>query len=149
MATSTLGARQAKSAELVRLVPKHHTLVCLSHWLNVPLLLGLIASGLSIYWAAPVFQHPPDPVTQSRDYLVDLGTFLAQALHERWRMIAAVVEGREEPRLAFEDGAVGAQAALAQERAEHPPVVGKGRVDRLRRRSPQNGLAVARRLHQR
>ena len=83
MAASTLVARQTKSKELVRLVAKHHALVRLSHWVNVPLLLGLIASGLSIYWAAPVFQHQPDPVTQSRDYLVDLGTFLARALHDR------------------------------------------------------------------
>lgn len=55
-----------------RVVVKHHPLVRISHWINVPLLLGLIASGLSIYWAAPVFTHPRDPVTQSRDYLVDL-----------------------------------------------------------------------------
>lgn len=53
-------------------VRKHHALVRLSHWLNVPLLLGLVASGLSIYWASPVFLHARDPVTHSRDYLVDL-----------------------------------------------------------------------------
>ena len=47
----------------VRVVHKHHALVRLSHWINVPLLLGLIASGLSIYWAAPVFMHARDPVT--------------------------------------------------------------------------------------
>src|SRR5262247_45652 len=63
----------------MRVVPKHHGLVRLSHWVNVPLLLGLIASGLSIYWAAPVFHHPPDPVTGSRDYLRDLG--IALRLH--------------------------------------------------------------------
>ncbi len=40
----------------VRVVPKHHALVRWSHWLHVPLLLGLLASGLSIYWAAPVFR---------------------------------------------------------------------------------------------
>lgn len=34
---------------------KHHALVRLSHWLNVPILFALIASGLSIYWASPVF----------------------------------------------------------------------------------------------
>ncbi|TMQ69466.1 MAG: cytochrome b/b6 domain-containing protein, partial [Candidatus Eisenbacteria bacterium] len=45
------------SQPTVRIVPKHHALVRLSHWVNVPLLLGLIASGLAIYWAAPVFTH--------------------------------------------------------------------------------------------
>jgi len=87
-----------------RVVVKHHALVRLSHWLNIPLLLGLIASGLSIYWASPVYEHPPDPVTRSTDYLADivrigasvdpggwvydrigLGTFrLAQALRIHW-----------------------------------------------------------------
>jgi thiosulfate reductase cytochrome b subunit len=54
-------------------VRKHHPLVRLSHWLNLPILLGLIASGLSIYWAAPVFTHPPDPSNGSREYLRDIG----------------------------------------------------------------------------
>lgn len=71
-----------KSAEVVRVVPKHHALVRLTHWANVPLLAGLIASGLAIYWAAPVFVHARDPVTQSRDYLVDLGGAIARALHD-------------------------------------------------------------------
>src|SRR5437870_6735115 len=57
----------------VRVVPKHHALVRLTHWLNVPLLLGLIASGLSIYWAAPVFEHEESPVTRSTDYIADIG----------------------------------------------------------------------------
>jgi thiosulfate reductase cytochrome b subunit len=61
-------------------VRRHHALVRLAHWVNVPLLLGLIASGLSIYWAAPVFTHPPDAVTGSRDYLVDAGRAVAGAL---------------------------------------------------------------------
>src|ERR1700693_1365406 len=55
-----------------RVVVKHHALVRLSHWLNIPLLLGLIASGLSIYWASPVYERPPDPVTRRTDYLADL-----------------------------------------------------------------------------
>jgi len=77
--------RAAPSAaqETARVVRKHHGLVRLSHWANVPLLLGLIASGLSIYWAAPVFHHPPDPMTGSRDYLKDLGAAVAGALHDR------------------------------------------------------------------
>jgi thiosulfate reductase cytochrome b subunit len=66
----------------VRVVPKHHTLVRLTHWVNVPVLLGLIATGLAIYWAAPVFVHPRDPVTGSRDYLLDLGAAIAALLHD-------------------------------------------------------------------
>ena len=57
---------------------KHHALVRLSHWLNVPILLALIESGLSIYWASPVFTHKPDPVTHSRDYLSDFGIAIAR-----------------------------------------------------------------------
>ena len=56
-----------------RVVVKHHALVRLSHWLNVPLLFGLIASGLSIYWAAPVYEHAASPVTRSTDYIADIG----------------------------------------------------------------------------
>jgi thiosulfate reductase cytochrome b subunit len=56
-----------------RVVVKHHALVRLSHWMNVPLLLGLIASGLSIYWAAPVYEHAANPTTHSTDYLADIG----------------------------------------------------------------------------
>jgi len=59
-------------------VVKHHALVRLSHWLNVPILFGMIVSGLSIYWASPVFLHKPDPVTHSRDYLADLGIAIAR-----------------------------------------------------------------------
>ena len=67
----------------MRIVRKHHALVRLSHWLNVPLLLGMIASGLSIYWAAPVFRHPPDSITGSRDYVADAGVAIAGVLHDR------------------------------------------------------------------
>lgn len=67
----------------IRVVRKHHTLVRLSHWGNVPLLLGLIASGLSIYWAAPVFQHTPDPATRSRDYVADAGVAIARVTNDR------------------------------------------------------------------
>jgi thiosulfate reductase cytochrome b subunit len=54
-------------------VKKHHPLVRISHWLNVVILTGLVMSGLSIYWASPVFQHAPSPRTGSRDYVADLG----------------------------------------------------------------------------
>lgn len=33
----------------------HHALVRITHWLMLPVLIGLIMSGLSIYWAAPVY----------------------------------------------------------------------------------------------
>ncbi len=36
----------------VVVVRRHHLLVRCSHWLNVPILLGLILSGMSIYWAS-------------------------------------------------------------------------------------------------
>jgi thiosulfate reductase cytochrome b subunit len=61
-------------------VIKHHALVRLSHWLNVPILFAMIVSGLSIYWASPVFVHKPDPITHSRDYLADLGIAIARLI---------------------------------------------------------------------
>jgi thiosulfate reductase cytochrome b subunit len=60
----------------VRVVWRHHLLVRLSHWLNVPLLIGLVLSGMSIYWAAPVFQHQADPRTGIFDPLADVGVWL-------------------------------------------------------------------------
>src|SRR5438309_8655149 len=50
----------------VLVVRKHHFLVRWSHWLDVPILLGLILSGISIYWASPIYQHKPDPNTGKR-----------------------------------------------------------------------------------
>src|SRR5258705_50870 len=52
----------------VRLARKHHLLVRASHWLNVLLLAGLIVSGISIYWASPIYQHGPDLQTGNSDY---------------------------------------------------------------------------------
>ena len=66
----------------VRVVRKHHALVRLAHWANVPVVLGLLGTGLAIYWAAPVFVHPRDPVTGSHDYLLDLGLAIANLLHD-------------------------------------------------------------------
>jgi len=60
----------------VRLARKHHLLVRLSHWLNVPLLVGLIVSGISIYWASPIYRHSPDPQTGNTDYFGDAGVWL-------------------------------------------------------------------------
>ena len=70
-AATTTNQRSPTSTPLKRsgviVVKKHHLLVRLSHWLNVPLLLGLILSGISIYWASPIYQHNPDPKTGNFD----------------------------------------------------------------------------------
>ncbi|MGA8530605.1 MAG: hypothetical protein WB622_12885, partial [Acidobacteriaceae bacterium] len=61
---------------LVRIVRKHHLLVRWSHWLNIPILLGLILSGMAIYWASPVYQHTPDPQTGNFDDMADIGIWI-------------------------------------------------------------------------
>ena len=43
MATTTLGAVPA--AETVPVVRKHHWMVRVTHWANIPILTGLIISG--------------------------------------------------------------------------------------------------------
>lgn len=60
----------------VLVVKRHHVLVRCSHWLNVPLLLGLVLSGISIYWSSPVYQHKPDPVTGNFDVAADIGNWI-------------------------------------------------------------------------
>src|SRR3984893_17442680 len=60
----------------VLVVKRHHVLVRWSHWLNVPLLLGLILSGISIYWSSPIYQHKPDPVTGNFDVAADIGIWI-------------------------------------------------------------------------
>src|SRR6201997_369362 len=60
----------------VLVVKRHHALVRWSHWLNVPLLLGLILSGISIYWASPIYQHKPDPSTGNFDVAADVGIWI-------------------------------------------------------------------------
>jgi thiosulfate reductase cytochrome b subunit len=60
----------------VLVVHKHHLLVRCSRWLNVPILLGLILSGVSIYWESPVYQHKPDAVSGNVDPLADIGTWI-------------------------------------------------------------------------
>jgi thiosulfate reductase cytochrome b subunit len=60
----------------VLVVKRHHVLVRLSHWLNVPLLLGLVLSGISIYWSSPIYQHKPDPVTGNFDVGADIGIWI-------------------------------------------------------------------------
>ncbi len=83
MSSTAVAARPAAPEATVRIVRRHHALVRLAHWLHVPLLLLLAASGLSIYWAAPVFQHAPGPGVAHRDWLLAAGRWIADALHDR------------------------------------------------------------------
>lgn len=69
--TSTLPYQQH-----VLVVKRHHFLVRCSHWLNVPILLGLILSGISIYWASPIYQHKPDATTGNFDVAADIGIWI-------------------------------------------------------------------------
>lgn len=85
MSVTPAPAAPAAAPATVRVVRKHHGLVRLSHWANVPLLAGLVASGLSIYWAAPVFTHPFDPALGTRDGLADASVWIARALHDTAR----------------------------------------------------------------
>lgn len=56
-------------------VVQHHALVRISHWANIPILLMMILSGLSIYWASPVAVHAPDPRTGNRDWFGDVSAW--------------------------------------------------------------------------
>src|SRR5246127_5439692 len=76
-ATTTLPEKRG-----VLVARKHHLLVRWSHWLNVPILLGLILSGISIYWASPIYQHKPDPVSGNFDVAADIGIWLCA--HVTW-----------------------------------------------------------------
>jgi len=73
---SPVAAGVSAKETTVPVIRKHHLLVRWSHWLNVPILLGLILSGMSIYWASPVYQHNPDPSTGNVDYVADIGTWI-------------------------------------------------------------------------
>jgi thiosulfate reductase cytochrome b subunit len=81
---SVISSPAARTAppDTVRVARKHHGLVRLAHWVDVPLLAGLVASGLSIYWAAPVFRHALDPSTGTRDWLGTASVWIARALHD-------------------------------------------------------------------
>jgi hypothetical protein len=78
MGYSTLSDCEANSTSTspeqprVLVVRKHHFLVRWSHWLNIPILLGLILSGISIYWASPIYQHNPDRTTGNADMAADI-----------------------------------------------------------------------------
>jgi len=60
----------------VFVVRRQHLLVRCSRWVSVPILLGLILSGLSIYWASAVYQPEPDPLTGNVDPLADIGIWI-------------------------------------------------------------------------
>jgi DMSO/TMAO reductase YedYZ molybdopterin-dependent catalytic subunit/thiosulfate reductase cytochrome b subunit len=72
----------------VLVVKRHHVLVRWSHWLNVPLLLGLVVSGVSIYWASPIYQHKPDPVTGNVDVAADIGIWICAHVPGQHRYIS-------------------------------------------------------------
>src|SRR5260370_38238959 len=60
----------------VLVAKKHHLWVRCVRWLNVPILLGLILSGISIYWASPIYRHKPDPITGNFDVAADIGIWI-------------------------------------------------------------------------
>jgi thiosulfate reductase cytochrome b subunit len=60
----------------VLVAKRHHLLVRCTHWLNVPILIGLILSGISIYWSSPIYQHKPDPLTGNFDVAADIGIWI-------------------------------------------------------------------------
>jgi len=82
MSDSTLPVSEPNSTSTlldkpgVLVAKKHYLLVRWSHWLNVPILVGLILSGMSIYWASPVYQHKPDPNTGNVDVAADIGIWI-------------------------------------------------------------------------
>ncbi|MBV9849446.1 MAG: cytochrome b/b6 domain-containing protein [Armatimonadetes bacterium] len=75
MTTTTLDARPAD--ESVPIVRKHHWLVRVTHWLNIPFLLALGLSGLSIYAISPVYHHAAD-AQGNTDYFVDIGRWVVR-----------------------------------------------------------------------
>ena len=82
MATTTVDAKPAAPEAALPTVRKHHWLVRWTHWLNIPFLLGMALSGLSIYNIAPVYHHAPD-ANGNTDYLANIGLWIAR--HEPWR----------------------------------------------------------------
>jgi len=88
MATSVGTAADTAGFSTQRVVAKHHILVRITHWLNIPLLLGLGLSGLSVYWASPIFQHAADP-SGNTDCLVDLGRWLSVHIPGQHSTVAA------------------------------------------------------------
>lgn len=71
---------------------RHHLLVRCSHWLNLPILLGLVLSGMSIYWASPVYRHKPDPTLAAELWNWKHNSSYAQP--EDWDFASPHTEGR-------------------------------------------------------
>jgi thiosulfate reductase cytochrome b subunit len=78
----------AKAERAVPVAYKHHLLVRITHWLNIPILLGLGLSGLSIYWASPIYHHAAD-ASGNTDCFVDLGRWLSGHIPGRHSAIDA------------------------------------------------------------
>lgn len=72
-------AAPASGASVVRIRRKHHLLVRWAHWTTIPLLLGLVLSGISIYWASPIFQHPTD-ANGNFDRAADIGIWICASV---------------------------------------------------------------------
>lgn len=79
MASATFPADADQSAQAISVVRKHHWLVRITHWLNIPFLLGLIVSGLAIYDISPVYHHAPGP-NGNTDYFVNIGRWAVRHL---------------------------------------------------------------------
>jgi thiosulfate reductase cytochrome b subunit len=75
-ATEVISTSAVPEQSGVLVARRHHLLVRWSHWLNIPILLGLILSGISIYWASPIYQHKPDPLTGNFDVAADIGIWI-------------------------------------------------------------------------
>jgi thiosulfate reductase cytochrome b subunit len=70
---------RAADDEQVRVIRKHHLMVRIAHWINVPTITLLILSGLSIYWASPVFKIAvKDSPNGPQDLFAILGTWVIQ-----------------------------------------------------------------------
>src|SRR5258706_292278 len=98
MSRSTSACNQQNSTRTlphqqhVLVVKRHHLLVRWSHWLNVPILLGLLLSGISIYWASPVYQHKPDPTTGNFDVAADIGIWISVRQIDMQKMAASPLQ---------------------------------------------------------
>ena len=86
-ATSTnTPSKQPGVLVTVLVTKRHHLPVRWSHWLNVPILLGLILSGISIYWASPIYQHKPDPISSPPDWVYNHMSLGPGMLAAAWRL---------------------------------------------------------------
>jgi thiosulfate reductase cytochrome b subunit len=76
VATSVSVGELSRAPATRAVVERHHALVRWTHWLNIPILSGLILSGMTINSGSPVYQHAADPITGSKDYIADAGIWL-------------------------------------------------------------------------